>query len=287
MKRLTYNRNKFQLPPGSRWRSMRFWDPVLGCSPCSLGCRICSSARRLSQKDPNHPLLVQTNDVYRFNGKIEVREEVLDEVKTFKDKEQVFACGRSDLFHENIPDNFIEKIIATIATRPDCTFLAITKRPERMSKLLGGKGVPKNLWLSVSVERQNYAEERLPFFKNINATRIVSAKPLLGPLNLIPFMGDIDMVIVGGEYAMPMYPDWVDNILAQCAYWHKPFSFHNWGLWVPGPGRLEKWVDPNGKLHDSKIYPDACLVHRHENDSSGYLLHDKIWDEYPCEKGDL
>jgi len=287
MKRLTYNRNKFQLPPGSRWRSMRFWDPVLGCSPCSLGCRICSSARRLSQKDPNHPLLKNTNGVFHFNGKIEIKEEVLGEVKSFKEKEQVFACGRSDLFHENIPDKFVEKIIATVATRPDCTFLVITKRPERMAKLLVGREIPKNLWLSISVERQNYAEERLPFFKNIKATRIVSAKPLLGLLDLTSFMDVIDMVIVGGEYgkhAMPMHPVWVNSILAQCIAWHKPFSFHNWGLWVPGSGRIERWVDQSGKLYDTKPANESCLVHRHENDASGYLLYNRIWDQYPCGK---
>lgn len=274
MKKL-FTKANYQLPVGSRWRTMLFWDPLIGCTPCSPGCRICSSARTLGKRKQRTELLRQTNGSYLFNGQVQLNASAFDEVIHFEPNEQIFVCGRSDLFHEEVPSEYTDRIIECANQRPDCTFFAITKRPHRM----GTRTFPKNFWISISVENQKLAEKRLPYFSTITGVKVVSAKPLLGPIDFRPFMGLFDMIIVGGEYgrmARPMHPSWPRMIRDQCLKYRKPFSFHNWGLWLPGEGRVCRLVDEQGRVGS------GTPIHIHEQGECGTYLDGVIWDQYPC-----
>ena len=163
----------YQLPPGSRWRSMYFWDPVRGCTPISDGCKNCSSARTIGGN------LVDKN--FHFNGVLEFNRDALNH--KFSNAAQVFVCGRSDLFHEKVPFQFVDEVLSRIQARPDCQFFMITKRANRMAEYFGGSEVPKNLWVSVTTENQKYADLRIPHLAKINGIRILSIKPMLGSIN--------------------------------------------------------------------------------------------------------
>jgi len=161
--------------------------------------------------------------------------------------------------------------------RPDCTFFGLTKRASRMAQACHDFIVPKNFWLGVTIESQKRIN-RILSFKNIDAIRVVSFKPLLSEINLRPYKELMDMVIVGGEYnynnldwSRPMSLNWVRSIRDQCLEMNIPFSFHNWGSWVPCN---------NGDRFD-KIFHGFPMRYHNNESSDPYLLDGKIWDEYP------
>ena len=271
-----------QLPPSSRWSIMRFWDPLLGCTPCSIGCQRCSSAR--TQGYRTKEAVKHDGRVWRFDGQVLFKEDAFAQVTKFPPNEQIFVCGRSDIFHEQVPDEYVKRIIEAATTRPDCTFFAITKRPKRFETF---RRFPRNFWVSISIENQKMADLRIPYLNNVEATRIISAKPLLGEIDLSPYRGLFEMVIVGGEYglnARPMYPGWARSLRDWCL--NKPlnanavFSFHNWGLWIPGENRITRHVTPDGRIHQEK-QPNSLPMHIHEKQDDGSLLDNQRWDQYP------
>lgn len=273
--------SSYRFPKGSRWYSIRFWDPLLGCTPVSEGCRICSSARTVGRRKIDTEIITQTIDgIDHFNGIVKLNEKAFDEVAHFKTNEQIFVAGRSDLYHEDVPDWYLEKIINCANIRPDCTFVALTKRPQRIGK----RSFPKNFWISVTIENQKTAEERLLYLKDITGTKMVSAKPLLGAVDLLPFMALFDMVATGGEHgstSRPTHPDWIRSLRDQCIAAKKPFSFHNWGLWHPGPGRVTRYVNYAGEFTNSE---EGTPVHIHEQCERGNDIDGVVWDQYPpCE----
>lgn len=282
MKRLTYDRYRYQLPPGSRWREMIFFDPIIGCSPCSAGCRICSSAACIGEGDPDSELVRWDGKAWHFTGRIKGNGRAFTEAMQYPPGSQVFVCGRSDLFYEKLEDSFISTVIDIIRLRGDCLWFVLTKRHKRMAEFCSGRDLPKNLWIGLSVENQKMADERLPYFANVKCVRVASIKPMLGPICLSEHAGLVDMVIVGGEYgedARPMYPGWARHVRDQCKVLRKPFSFHNWGLWVQGEGKETRWINDAGQF--VKKSKGAMCVHRHENDPRGYYLDEETWDQYP------
>ena len=176
----------------------------------------------------------------------------------------------SDLFHQDIHDDFIGRVFRTMARAPQHTFQVLTKRAERMQRLLthpkmrgfvGDAPWPlPNVWIGVSVEDQATADERIPLLLDTPAAvRWISAEPLLGPVSLTkeylsmkcggtyPFrsLGDehrtklidlLDWVVVGGESgpkARPMHPEWARGLRDQCSAAGVPFLFKQWGEWLP------------------------------------------------------
>lgn len=273
MKLLGKPKYKCHLPPNSRWYKMRFWDPIIGCSPISEGCRICSSARTLRKKRTD---LIGNS---KFNGVIELNHKALEEVSEFAMNEQVFACGRSDIFHKEVSYEFVDSIMAAVISRPDCLFFVITKRANRMADYWNSRELPDNLWMSITAENQKRCDQRIGYLESVDGIRILSAKPLLGPIDLSKYWHLIDMVIVGGEYgpdAKPMHPDWARSIRDQAIAHDKPFSFHNWGSWIPGDGYITRQV--TDQLMHHHFYP-------HEGkEKDRYLLDGVMWDQYPDEK---
>lgn len=164
------------------------WNPVTGCSPVSEGCQNCY-ARRMA---------------YRLRGRCGYPEDEpfrvtmhldrLDQPLKWKKPRMVFVCSMSDLFHENVEPTFIQDTFWVMEKAPQHIFMVLTKRPDNMRKLLhvfysGGHELPKNIWLGVTAENQARADERIPILLQIPAAvRFVSVEPMLGPVDLTPWL---------------------------------------------------------------------------------------------------
>jgi protein gp37 len=249
---------------------MTFWDPLLGCTPVSEGCRYCSSARAVDEE-----LITWRDGLPHFCGKVKWDESAYEDAEFYPENSQVFVCGRSDLFHEAVSDEIILRIIEAGRLRPDCLFFVITKRPERLHEICSRIDVPVNFWLGITVENQRVID-RLKCFEGVRATRVVSAKPLLSNIDFSPYMNLFDMIIVGGEYnyldldrSRPMSLNWARSIRDTCVKHNKPFSFHNWGSWIPCSEK------------ESTRVVDGHFMKHHDNSEGAYLLDGVSWDQYP------
>ncbi len=214
------------------------WNPVTGCTKVSPGCEHCY-AERFSERFrgvKGHP--------YETGFDLTLRPERLDQPFKWKKPRRVFVNSMSDLFHENVPDKFIDLVFAVMTMAQRHTFQVLTKRPQRMQEYIHGKidhdwsgWLPMNVWLGVSAEDQKRTDERIPpLLETPAAVRFVSAEPLLGPIDFGAAMDQIDWVIVGGESgpgARPMNPDWVRSIRDQCSSFCTPFFFKQWGGRTP------------------------------------------------------
>lgn len=161
--------------------------------------------------------------------------EALNEPKKVKKPTMFFVCSMADLFHRNIPYEFIDKVMLTIEATPYHTYQILTKRASRMFDYFyhhRNKNVPNNVWLGVTVEAQEYRHRisSLTSIPNVNV-RFLSCEPLLGYLFTLDLSG-IDWVIAGGEsgnQARPMQKEWVINIKRHCEEQGVPFFFKSWG----------------------------------------------------------
>jgi protein gp37 len=259
------------------------WTPVKGCSRVSEGCRNCYAevmAARFNkpgQWGEGLAKIVETpqGKDHRWTGAVRFDEAGLIKPLRWRSPRRVFVCSTADLFHESVPDEWIDRVFAVMALCPQHTFQVLTKRSGRMrdycqsrfetewgSEMLceaiedldqfnsdagGDHDAPlPNVWLGVSVEDQQRADERIPdLLATLAAVRWISAEPLLGPISIIDAMWardhivgldeTIDWVVVGGESgskARPMHPDWARSLRDQCAATGVPFFFKQWGDWV-------------------------------------------------------
>ena len=259
------------------------WNPVTGCTKVSPGCQHCY-AERFSERFrgvPGHP--------YETGFDVTLRPERLAKPLGWKKPRRVFVNSMSDLFHEDVPDEFIDRVFVVMSMTGRHTFQVLTKRAERMRdycsspatvgrivtdsvEVLDGIDVKwtlshhedgfrgirwPNVWLGVSVEDQKRADERIPLLlETPAAVRFVSAEPLLGPVDFGEALDQIDWVIVGGESgpgARPMNPDWVRSIRDQCQFVEVPFFFKQWG------GRTPK---ANGNTLDGHQYQEYPVEER-------------------------
>lgn len=254
------------------------WNPITGCSKTSEGCRFCYAermARRLAGRH-GYPKAPHYFDVT-------LRPERLEEPLRRMKPTTYFVCSMGDLFHEDVPDEFILEVWRVMEHCQRHTFLVLTKRPKRMKEfiqrlfsyleepdcweldgsdtwidLIHKSNTPHyfnpsvilpNVWLGISAENQQRADERIPVLQKIPAAvRLVSLEPLLGPIDLrrtppvpheyyvnvtrtgdgtgIKYTEGIDWVICGAETgpgARPMDPDWARALLAQCREAGVPF----------------------------------------------------------------
>jgi len=214
------------------------WNPVTGCTKVSQGCKNCY-AERIAE---------------RFWGEraftdVQCHPERLDQPLRWRKPCRVFVNSMSDLFHEAVPDEFIAQVLALAGDAPQHVYQVLTKRPERMRKILseicafGNCRPPANLWLGVSIENQKTADDRIAvLLETPAAVRWVSAEPLLGAVDLNNIrighvcLPGIDWVVCGGESgpgARPMHPDWARALRDQCLSAGVPFFFKQWGEWWP------------------------------------------------------
>lgn len=206
------------------WTEMT-WNPVTGCTKVSQGCKNCY-AERMTKR-----LTAMGSDRYRNGFRVTLHPDSLDAPRRWKQARLVFVNSMSDLFHDDIPLSYIQRVFSTMHDCPHHTFQILTKRSERLAELAPSLPWPANVWMGVSVE-DSRVTHRISDLQNVPATvRFLSLEPLIGPLDNISLNG-IHWVIVGGESgprARPMRKEWVSTILHQCRSARVPFFFKQWG----------------------------------------------------------
>lgn len=224
------------------------WNPITGCTKYSEGCRNCyaeTMARRLKAMG-----LAK----YSNGFELTMHETSLNEPLKWKASCNIFVCSMSDLFHKDVPFEFIDKVINIIKLTPQHRYQILTKRAERMLEYFQDRAIPKNIWLGVTVENEQ-AKYRIDLLRQLNPTiRFLSCEPLLedlGEMNL----SNIDWVIVGGESgssARQMQEEWVALIKKQCEAQGSTFYFKQWGTWGSDGKKRSKKL--NGAKFQNAIY---------------------------------
>ena len=160
----------------------------------------------------------------------------------------IFVCSMSDIFHEDVPFDFVDKIMHTIVRTPQHRYQILTKRAERMEEYFRTRLIPRNVWLGVTVECQ-LSKDRIDHLRKLDATvKFLSCEPLIEDLGEMNLEG-VDWIIVGGESgpkARPMQPEWVINIKRQVEQQGAAFFFKQWGTW--GSDGIKRNKHANGKL---------------------------------------
>lgn len=206
------------------WTEMT-WNPVTGCTKISPGCKHCY-AETMAKR-----LVAMGSPRYRNGFKISLQDDLIDLPKRWRNPRTIFVNSMSDLFHPDIPVEFIQRVFNTMNDCPQHVFQVLTKRAERLVELANDVTWSPNIWIGVSVENQKYAV-RSNYLRQVPAqVRFLSVEPLLGPIPDLPLDG-IHWVIVGGESgrgARPMERMWVQQIFRQCRAAKVPFFFKQWG----------------------------------------------------------
>lgn len=316
------------------------WNPVTGCTKVSQGCKHCyaervfprvySGAQIDTGLERNNDYLGPVMRPRKFTD-VQCHQDRLDQPLRWRRARRIFVNSMSDLFHEDVPDQFITDVFGIMALAHWHTFQVLTKRPNRMLEYLckgdhgiiaqfsaiqrvGGISIKpvfaaldvkrrdeidwawplRNVWLGVSVENQETADERIPLLLHTPAAvRFLSCEPLLGRVDLTKIdlgwcstntlikaedMTAIDWVIAGGEsgpHARPMHPAWVRSLRDQCHSAGVPFLFKQWGEWL---GDLQDGNpnDPKGQELNASGGPL-----RVGKKAAGRLLDGREHSEYP------
>jgi len=201
------------------------WNPITGCTKISEGCRHCYAERMALR------LRGTGSRKYRNGFRPTRHPDLLEEPLTWPKPQMVFVCSMSDLFHAEVPDDFIMRIFDTMRSAPRHTFQILTKRAKRLAELDGAIEWPPNVWAGVTVESPAYTDRINDLASTAAAVKFVSFEPLLAPVEKWE-TDAIDWVIVGGESgpgARTMRPEWVRAIRDRCLEKHIPFFFKQWG----------------------------------------------------------
>ena len=230
------------------WTEMT-WNPVTGCTKVSQGCKFCY-AERMAKR-------LKAMGVARYENGFELalHVDVLERPYRWVKPRVVFVNSMSDLFHEEVPDEFIQRVFDVMRECPQHTFQVLTKRSGRLCALADQLPWPENVWMGVSVEDEQVLH-RVEHLRKVSAhVRFLSCEPLIGPLDSL-MLDKIDWVIVGGESgpgARPMQPAWVESILSQCREQDVSFFFKQWG----GPKKSR-----TGRLLHGRTYDELPLDHK-------------------------
>ncbi|MBI4362442.1 MAG: phage Gp37/Gp68 family protein [Euryarchaeota archaeon] len=224
------------------------WNPVTGCTKISPGCKYCY-AERMARR-----LQAMGQHRYRNGFRVTLQEDLVDLPRKWKEGRRIFVNSMSDLFHAEVPFDFIQRCFDTMREADQHTYQVLTKRPERMLEFaleaLEGPWPPQ-VWAGTSVENADY-KWRIDMLRGVPAsTRFLSIEPLIGPMGNLDLEG-IHWVIVGGEsgpQARPMEAEWAREVRDQCHEAGVAFFFKQWG------GTRKKLT--------------------------GRILDGRTWDEYP------
>jgi protein gp37 len=243
------------------------WNPVTGCTKISPGCRFCY-AERLTVRFGRGPF-----------GQIRLHPDRLSMPLRWREPRRIFVNSMSDLFHERVPDEFIERVIAVADLAPQHVFQILTKRADRLQKWCDGVRLPHNVWLGVSIESARYVW-RADCLRRVDATlRFISAEPLLGSLRDLDLTG-IAWVITGGESGgssaralietvdkswrpKPEAVIWVREIRDKCRKANVAFFHKQWGGPRPTSG---------GRLLDGRLWNEMPDSQRSDICSSSRLI---------------
>ena len=251
------------------------WNPVRGCTKKSAGCVNCYAAHQANRfkgrGKPYEGLAECGPSGTDWTGKISFVEECLDEPLHWRKPCMVFAVSMGDLFHKDVPVEYIARVFDVMYRAERHTFQILTKRAERLVELAPHLPWPPNIWMGVSVESAAYVE-RIDLLREVPAAvRFLSLEPLLGPISHLDLSG-IHWGIVGGESGSrprPMKAEWVLDIQEQCKRARVPFFFKQWGNIRNNPDK----GDPTHKQNGGKS-------------KGGRLLNGRVWDEMPVSTAD-
>ncbi len=225
------------------------WNPITGCTKISSGCKFCYAevmAKRLK---------AMGQEKYRNGFALTLHPETLQEPYAWKKPKMIFVNSMSDLFHKDIPVEYLQRVFKVIKENPQHVFQVLTKRADilRYYDSEGWLEWPHNLWMGVTVENKEVIH-RIENLRNTNArVKFLSCEPLLSPLENMNLKG-IDWVIVGGESGRtprPMKEDWVVDIKEQCRQANVAFYFKQWG------GTNKKKA---GSALDGKAYKEMPVI---------------------------
>lgn len=226
------------------------WNPVTGCSKVSPGCLNCYAermARRLKGMGLNR---------YRNGFGLTLHEDLIEAPLSWVQPRLIFVNSMSDLFHEAVPDRFIERVFSVMNRCPQHRFQILTKRSNRLHWAAKALTWAPNIWMGVSVEDSRMTFRIHDLCAVPASVRFLSCEPLVGPISRLPLKG-IHWVIVGGESgpgSRPMKEEWVKDIRRQCQVAHVPFFFKQWGGFnKKAAGRLLE-----GRVYD-EMPPAAAL----------------------------
>jgi len=225
------------------------WNPVTGCTKTSPGCKNCY-AERMSKR---LKLMGQQN--YRNGFDLTCHPHMLHTPLKWKKPQMIFVNSMSDLFHKNVPVEYIRDVFDVMMEARQHVFQVLTKRSGRLRQLSTGLPWPENIWMGVSVETPEY-EFRIDDLRETGAqVKFLSLEPLLAPLPGLN-LKKIDWVIVGGEsgpHARPMEYEWVTDIRDQCKNARVPFFFKQWG----GTNKKKTGRELDGKFWSEMPVPVA------------------------------
>lgn len=226
----------------------RTWNPVTGCTKTSPGCANCYAEIMANR------LRAIGLKKYENGFSVTTHEESLREPLEWTGKQNIFVCSMGDLFHRNVPFEFIDRVMETIKKTPQHRYQILTKRAERMKEYFSTREVPKNAWIGVTVESSEM-KQRAERLKEIKATvRFLSCEPLLNDIGDIDLTG-IDWVIAGGESgqrARRMEKEWLLSLKTQTEKQDTPFFFKQWGTWGEDGEKRDK--KRNGNTIEGKAY---------------------------------
>jgi protein gp37 len=281
------------------------WNPTTGCDQVSPGCDNCYALTLAARLKGMGVAAYQNDGDPRTSGpgfKLTLHPDRLDQPLRWKRPRRVFVNSMSDLFHPDVPDEFIGQVWQIMWEADQHIFQILTKRPQRMASFFGsvaksetgwqthngdnpgaygGSGIVlqetfpyPHVWLGTSIESDKYTFRANHLRSTPAAVRFLSLEPLLGPLPSLD-LTDIDWVIVGGESgsaARPMHPDWVRDLRDRCVEAGVAFFFKQWGAWSPvfadgGAVRNHK-LSKNRFAYDSiRFQPDGHVYRADEPDT--------------------
>jgi protein gp37 len=232
------------------------WNPVTGCTKIGPGCDHCYAARFAERWRgvEGHPY-EQGFDLRLWPNRVE-------QPLKWRTPRRIFVNSMSDLFHKQVPLEFIDAVFATMERTEHHSYQVLTKRSSLMRRYVNRRydkePAPAHIWLGVSIENREHLS-RIHHLKQVNATvRFISFEPLLGSIGAVD-LGGIAWAIVGGESgpsARPMNPDWARELRDQCLAQGVAFFFKQWGgLHPKSGGRLldgETWGDYPSVKHNGK-----------------------------------
>lgn len=225
------------------------WNPVTGCTKISPGCKHCYAellAKRLQRMGAPG---------YEKGFRLTLHPARLDAPLKRRKPTAWFVNSMSDLFHEQVPFEFIDRIFETVRATPQHRYQILTKRPERMETYFRECPAPPNVWLGTSVEDRKYGLPRIAILQRIHSSiRFLSIEPLLEDIGALNLTG-IAWVIVGGESgprARPMKPEWARSVRDQCNHAGVAFFFKQWGAY--GNDGVRRAKSANGRQLDGRMY---------------------------------
>ncbi|SFT15761.1 DUF5131 family protein [Sphingobacterium wenxiniae] len=218
------------------------WNPSTGCNKVTAGCKHCyaeTMARRLQAMGAPG---------YENGFEFTLMPERLDMPMRIKKPTKFFVNSMSDLFHEEMPFEYLDRVFDVIRATPRHTYQILTKREKILEEYCKTREIPDNVWLGVTVEFQK-AKHRIDILRNIEARiRFLSVEPLLEDLGELD-LTNIHWVIVGGESgpkARPMKPEWALRVKQQCQAQDVAFFFKQWGTW--GGDGVRRSKKANGRI---------------------------------------